>query len=281
MSERTIGHAPATVERPDEVLGGHPRVGEEDLVEVQVLLTAHVGERPAHDTRGVGGNDQRADALVLRRVRVGAYERQQEVRVVGAGCPHLLSVDHEVVTGQNRAGPQRRQVGAGAGLAHAERRGQFGLEHRHRPAVFLLVGAERNQRRRNDVHTLRIEAVVDPATAQFVEMHELLQHGRLAAAELRRLCGQQPAVVEQQPLPVARPLRHVRHRPRPLQGQRLGRQVLVEERRELGTELLDVGIKSQLHRIPPRSSCDVRRRRRAAARRPWLASARTEDRSPT
>ena len=54
VSERTVGHTPAAVERADEVLGGHPRVGEEDLVEVQVLLAAHVGERPAHHARGVG-----------------------------------------------------------------------------------------------------------------------------------------------------------------------------------------------------------------------------------
>ncbi len=102
MPERPVGDAPAAVERADEVLGGHPRVGEEHLVEVHVVLAGHVGERPAHHAGRGGGNDQRADALVLGRVRVGAHERQQEVGVVGAGCPHLLTVDHEVVTSRQR-----------------------------------------------------------------------------------------------------------------------------------------------------------------------------------
>ena len=38
----------------------------------------------------------------------------------------------------------------------------------------------------------------------------------------------------------------------------LGRQVLVEERRELGAELLDVGIKSQLHLNPYSSAITAR-----------------------
>ncbi len=196
---------------------------------------------------------------------------EQEVGVVGARGPHLLAVDDEVVAVTHRAGAQRREVRTGARLAHPKGSGHLAPQHGHRPAMLLLIGAERNQRRRNDVDALRVEAVVDASSAQLIEVHELLQHGRVAAAELRRLGGQQPAVVEQQPLPVARPLRHVRHRRRPLQRVGLLGQMLVEECRELGAELLDVGIKSQLHRIPLRSSRDVRPRRRASARPPWPA----------
>src|SRR5205085_8747871 len=113
-------------------------------------------------------------------------------------------------------------------------------------------------------------------------VYVMLQYRRVATAELRRLRRQQPAVVEQQTLPPARPLRHVRHRTRPLDGVR-GRRghVLVEKRREFGAKLLDVAIKSQLHGIPPRSLPGARQRRRASTRRPWLASTQTARRSPT
>ena len=51
VSERTVGHPPALVERADQVLGGHPRVAEEHLVEVEVVAVADGCERPAHHTR--------------------------------------------------------------------------------------------------------------------------------------------------------------------------------------------------------------------------------------
>src|SRR5580658_3269928 len=74
----------------------------------------------------------------------------------------------------------------------------------------------------------------------------LLQRG-VAAAVLGRLARQQPARVEQRPLPAARPLGDVRAGPRPFAGLRGGRQVLVEERRELGPELLDLGVAAEPH----------------------------------
>ena len=118
-----------------------------------------------------------------------------------------------------------------------------GTAHR----LLLLVGAERDQRCRNDVDALRVEAVVDAALAELLEMDELLQDGGIAAAELRRLARQQPAVVEQQPLPAARPGGHVRHRPGPFGGLGLAGQVGLDELHELGAELLDVGIEGELH----------------------------------
>jgi hypothetical protein len=54
-------------------------------------------------------------------------------------------------------------------------------------------------------------------------------------------------MIELQPLPSSRPLGDVRRRPRPLGGFRLGREVFVEERNELRTEVLDVGVEGELH----------------------------------
>ena len=66
VTERSVGDPPALVERTDEVLGGHPGIVEEHLVEVEVVLIARRSERPAHHTGQVGGDHQCADALVLR-----------------------------------------------------------------------------------------------------------------------------------------------------------------------------------------------------------------------
>jgi hypothetical protein len=100
---------------------------------------------------------------------------------------------------------------------------------------------------RDDAQALGVEAVVDPAPGQLLQVDVLLQQGGVAAAVLRRVAGQQPAVVEQQSLPAARPGRNVGAGTGPLARLRRGGQVLGEESREFGPERLDVGVKSQLH----------------------------------
>ena len=84
---------------------------------------------------------------------------------------------------------------------------------------------------------------------EFLAMHELLEDARVAAAELRRVARQQPAVVELQPLPAPRPLRHMRRRARPLRRRLgLGGQMLVEKGDELRAECLDLVVERQLHK---------------------------------
>jgi hypothetical protein len=77
---------------------------------------------------------------------------------------------------------------------------------------------------------------------------ELLEDAGAAATELGRVAREQPAVVELQPLPPARPLRHMRCGARTL-GGRLGRtgQMLVEEGDEFRAERLHLGVERQLH----------------------------------
>ena len=79
-------------------------------------------------------------------------------------------------------------------------------------------------------------------------MHELLEDVGVAAAELRRVARQQPAVLELQSLPPPRPLRHMRRRLRSLRGGLgLGGQMLIEEGDELRAESLDLIVEPQLH----------------------------------
>ena len=90
--------------------------------------------------------------------------------------------------------------------------------------------------------------MIDPAPRKLLAVDELFEDARVAATELGRVTRQQPAVVELQSLPAARPLRHVRRRAGPLGGGLgLGGQVLVEERDELRAKRLDLGVERELH----------------------------------
>ncbi len=64
-------------------------------------------------------DDERRDALVPRRIRVGARQQQAPVGDVGVARPDLVTVDDVVVAVASRLGPQRRQVRAGARLREA------------------------------------------------------------------------------------------------------------------------------------------------------------------
>ena len=125
VAERAGGDPPPLVELADQVLGRHLDVVEEHLVEVEVVGRHDRAERPAGQAGAVGRDHQGADALVLGRVGVGADEGEDDVGVVRPRGPHLLPVDDEPVAVEDRPGAQAGQVGAGVGLAHAQRRGDL------------------------------------------------------------------------------------------------------------------------------------------------------------
>ena len=152
MAEGSVRDAPALVEWPDQVFGGHARIVEEHLVEVEVVHVARRRERPANHAGQVGGNHQRADALVPRRIWIGSHERQQHIGVVRAGRPYLLPVDDENIAGRigsaDRPRSQRRQIRARTGLAHPERGRLLGPQDRHRPLLLLLSACRTRSARR-------------------------------------------------------------------------------------------------------------------------------------
>ena len=85
---------------------------------------AHDDDR-AHDldARRVGGDDDLRRARVRRGVRVGDGHHDPERGAVGARREPLVAVDHPVVAVADRAGAERRRVGAGhLRLGHREER---------------------------------------------------------------------------------------------------------------------------------------------------------------
>ncbi len=77
---------------------------EEDLTELRRAVRL---DDAAHlDTGLTHGDEHVADALVLRRIGIGACEEEAVVGVVTTGRPHLLAVDHPFVTVEDRRGLQ-------------------------------------------------------------------------------------------------------------------------------------------------------------------------------
>ena len=90
------------------------RVGEVDLVELG--LPGDLTQRPGLHAVAVHVDDEVGQPLVLGHVRVGAGQQQPPTGAVGQARPHLLTVDHPVVTVRDRGGREPGQVGPGARL---------------------------------------------------------------------------------------------------------------------------------------------------------------------
>ena len=165
-------------------------------------------------------------------------------------------------------------------------------EDRHGPAFLLLVGAEVEDRRRDDAEALRVEAGVDPAAGQLLEVHELLDQRGVAAAVLGRLAGtSQPASNSVRCHRRAHSGRSAVEPGRSAVSASVGR-VGVEPLGELAAEGLGRVVEGELHgQASPVGAGGSSSRaadprpvlggcRRAAARRPWPAGGRGAGRSP-
>ena len=112
-------------------------------------------ERTHRDPLRVQRHQERADALVLGRVGVGAGEHDDPVGEVRAGRPHLLAVDQEVIALVLRASAEAGEVGARAGLGEALRPDFLTAEDRPQVAALLLVGAPVDDRGTHQVESHR------------------------------------------------------------------------------------------------------------------------------
>ena len=116
-AERGHGDLPPVVHAADDVLLRAAGVVEEHLVELGRAVGLH--DRAHLDAGLLHRHEEVRDALVLRRVRVGAGEQEDVVGVLRLGRPDLLAVDHPLVAVEHGLGLQRREVGAGVRLAEA------------------------------------------------------------------------------------------------------------------------------------------------------------------
>src|SRR6266849_3608732 len=292
---------PAGAGRTHHHLGRHAHVLEEDLRELRVA-----GDLPqgAHaDARAPHVDQEEADAMVLRRLGLGAAEEEAPVGDVGVAGPHLLAVHDEAVAAALAARAQRAQVRAGAGLGEALAPEILAREQAGEEAPALRLGAVAEDGRADQVD---VGAGGRPRRARAIERlfeEPALDDCRAPAALLARPGDRRPAALVELPLPVARdrqPERIVGARPAVVAPPG-GRHVRLEP----GARLLGEGQlarrEREVHVAPLRSirawvltplRCAAKRRAvpaeiqqtdRHARARPhsWLAARRQTPRRPT
>jgi hypothetical protein len=141
---------------------------------------------------------------VLGQVGVGAGDQQRAPGVLGQRGPHLLPVGHPLLAVLNRAGGQRGQVAARAGLAEQLAPDLLARPERAQPALLLLLAAVGEDGRGGHAQSDRVELGVVARGARRGELgvDDVLQRaGDAQAAEPFRVMhpGQarvEPGIVE-------------------------------------------------------------------------------------
>src|SRR5438876_1156830 len=149
-------------------------------------------------------DQEQADAMVLRRLGLGAAEEEAPVGDVGVAGPHLLAVHDEAAAPALAARAQRPQVGAGAGLGEALAPEVLAREQPGEEAPALRLGAVAEDGRADQVD---VGAGGRPRRAHAIErllQEPALDDGRAPAAVLARPGDRRPAALVELPLPVAR-----------------------------------------------------------------------------
>ncbi len=138
-----LQHPPSVALAAQQVGVGHARVGDEHLVEVR--FAGDLDQWTDIDTGLAHRNHEEAQAFVLGHVPVGARDQQRVLRRGGTRRPHLLAVDHPLVTVADRGGAHRRQIRSSARFAVEQTgAGLFGQEVAQQ-VVLELFGAERER----------------------------------------------------------------------------------------------------------------------------------------
>ena len=145
-------------------------------------------------------DQQEADALLLLHRRVGAHQTEDHVGVLSERGPGLLAIHDEVVVLAHRAGLDRREVGAGAGLRVALAPPVLLREDPREVMRLLRRAAERHDHRRDHVQAERDEPRPAGRGALFVE--DVGLHRRpVEAAVLPRPVAGEPALLVEDLLP--------------------------------------------------------------------------------
>ena len=130
---------PALAEGADDHPVGDEAVAQDHLVEV--VLAGEQPDRPDLDARALQIDDDLAQAEVAVIAEgLAADQRDHRVGEVGARGPDLRPVQAPASVDLFCRGPDRGQVGAGVGLAHADRELDLAARHAGQEAQPLLLG---------------------------------------------------------------------------------------------------------------------------------------------
>ena len=99
------------------------------------------------------GHNRYGEAVMRRRLGIGAAHDEAPVGAVRERRPHLLAGDHPLVAVEHGAGLDVREVAAGVGLGEALAPQLLDVLDLRQEALLLLLGAELDQRRREEALT--------------------------------------------------------------------------------------------------------------------------------
>jgi hypothetical protein len=196
--------APAGARRAEQAIGRDAHVLEEDLAELGVV--GHLLERADGDAGRLHVDEQQADALVLRRVGLGAAEEEAPVRDVGVARPHLLAVHDVLVAAPLRARAEPGEIGARTRLGETLAPELVAVDHFPEEALALRRRAVLQHRRADQVD-VRLRG--RPRRTELVEREveePPLHHRGPAATRFLRPRDRGPAAVGEHALPLARDL---------------------------------------------------------------------------
>jgi hypothetical protein len=161
-----VGDHPAVAATSDDLVLGHPHVGEEHLVEI--ALHGHVDQRPDLDARGVHPEQQETDAAVLGGVGLGANQAEDPVGQMRGAGPDLLTIDDPLIAIEHSTGAQAGQIAAGAGFGIPLAPDGVAAQGGRDELALLGLGADFQQRGHQHRDALSPQAGADPRTGEFL-----------------------------------------------------------------------------------------------------------------
>ena len=176
--------------RTDDQIRLGPRVGEEHLAEL--AAAGDVADRPDVDAGLVRRHQKQRNPLVFRGIRIGPAQHVEPVGVGAERHPDLLAVDDPLVAVAHGPGTQARQVRSRARLGEALAPELTHARDGRQEAALLLVGAEVQQGRAEQVPAVNAHPVGRSGSRVLLMEDDLLGQRAPAPAVLPR-----PGDVEQ------------------------------------------------------------------------------------
>jgi hypothetical protein len=142
--------------------------------------------RPHLDAWSLHVENEERDPAVLRRVRIRSREHAAPAGELRPRDPRLLSTERITAGGLDGSRPQRREVGSRLGLREPLAPNLLRREDRRDVAALLLVCAEGEERRAEDVEADDRDELGRARGREFLVDDDLLGRRAAAAAELGR-----------------------------------------------------------------------------------------------
>ena len=192
---------PAIAWLADEVSLVDPDAGEEDLAEL--AAAGHLLDRPDLDPGLMHVDQEKADASMSFRRRVGAGQQEGLVGVVRPARPGLLAAEHPLAVAALGARAQTGQVASRVGLAESLAEDELAAQDLLHVSILLPLGAVGDERWREQRHAKAAEDSRRARLRHLLLVDRLHDRRGAAPADLLRPTELQPPAGVELALPLA------------------------------------------------------------------------------